>query len=325
MDKKNYSFKIEKYFNINISTFEEGQFSYYLYKKDKIIQKVGYSKNQVHSFSNLSPGNYRVKVFKKTLKEVQTILSNQISIRNISPTTSSYSEVVLDYANYDLAWISLILKDNLSIEKYLFNHDTDPNFLDLTPVNLENVDSTTKILTCNSTYRYNDKYIYISLSHNSDNPLNEYLSRKSTVDLYKTSKYLYEAGFEKGAHYIWIFMRKNSGCSISYKTTVGENFNLGLGGINTIIHPNSVIGNNVKIAQQVTIGFSGGSNLNGPVIGDNVYIAPGAMCLGGKIGSNVVIASNSVVLNEVPDNCVVAGAPAKIISTDMDKYKNFIR
>lgn len=36
--------------------------------------------------------------------------------------------------------------------------------------------------------------------------------------------------------------------------------------------------------------------------------------LGGiTIGNNVVVAPNAVVVKDVPDNCVVAGVPAKVI------------
>ena len=31
------------------------------------------------------------------------------------------------------------------------------------------------------------------------------------------------------------------------------------------------------------------------------------------IGDNVVIAPNSVVIKDVPDNCIVSGVPAKVI------------
>ena len=55
-----------------------------------------------------------------------------------------------------------------------------------------------------------------------------------------------------------------------------------------------------------------------PIIGDNVYIAKGAIVFGGiTIGNNVTIGANAVVNAPVPDNAVVAGVPAKII-----KYKN---
>ena len=35
--------------------------------------------------------------------------------------------------------------------------------------------------------------------------------------------------------------------------------------------------------------------------------------LGGKIGNNVTIAPNAVVVKDVPDNAVVGGIPAKIL------------
>lgn len=50
------------------------------------------------------------------------------------------------------------------------------------------------------------------------------------------------------------------------------------------------------------------------LIGDNVYIGTGTTILGPvTIGSNVVIAAGSVVVKDIPDNCLVAGVPAKII------------
>lgn len=48
-------------------------------------------------------------------------------------------------------------------------------------------------------------------------------------------------------------------------------------------------------------------------IGDNVWVGAGAVILPGcKIGNNSVIAAGAVVCNDVPDNVMVAGVPAKI-------------
>jgi serine O-acetyltransferase len=48
-------------------------------------------------------------------------------------------------------------------------------------------------------------------------------------------------------------------------------------------------------------------------IGDNVYFGAGAKVMGGaKIGNNVVVAANSLVLTDVPDNMTVIGVPARI-------------
>ncbi len=48
-------------------------------------------------------------------------------------------------------------------------------------------------------------------------------------------------------------------------------------------------------------------------IGDNVYFGAGAKVMGGaKIGNNVIVAANSLVLTDVPDNMTVLGVPARI-------------
>ena len=50
------------------------------------------------------------------------------------------------------------------------------------------------------------------------------------------------------------------------------------------------------------------------VIGDNVWIGDKVIILDGvKIGNNSIIAAGTVVTKDVPDFCVVAGNPAKII------------
>lgn len=73
----------------------------------------------------------------------------------------------------------------------------------------------------------------------------------------------------------------------------------------------TVIGKNVTIYQNVTIGRK---DDNYPKIGDNVIIYAGAVVIGDvHIGNNVIIGANAVVTHDVPDNCVVAGIPAKII------------
>src|SRR5271170_863045 len=48
-------------------------------------------------------------------------------------------------------------------------------------------------------------------------------------------------------------------------------------------------------------------------VGDNVYFGAGCKIIGdAKIGNNVVIVSNSVVLTDVPDNTTIMGVPARI-------------
>jgi len=51
------------------------------------------------------------------------------------------------------------------------------------------------------------------------------------------------------------------------------------------------------------------------VIGDRVFIGPGAAVLGPiRIGNDVLIGANAVVIRSVPDRAVVVGNPARVIS-----------
>lgn len=49
-------------------------------------------------------------------------------------------------------------------------------------------------------------------------------------------------------------------------------------------------------------------------VGDNCWIGAGAVfCAGSSIGNGCVVGANSVVTKKFPDNCVIAGNPAKVI------------
>ncbi len=88
------------------------------------------------------------------------------------------------------------------------------------------------------------------------------------------------------------------------------------------------IGDNVTLSSSVQILVHDGSTksklgyskLAKVTIGNDVFIGSRAMILPGvTIGNNVIIGAGSVVRQNIPDNCVVMGNPAQII-TQTDKY-----
>lgn len=60
-------------------------------------------------------------------------------------------------------------------------------------------------------------------------------------------------------------------------------------------------------------------------IGDGAWIGENVCIIGSKIGKNSVVAANSVVTKDIPDYCVVAGSPARILKKYDDVSKKWIR
>ena len=111
---------------------------------------------------------------------------------------------------------------------------------------------------------------------------------------------------------------KKYGIQISHNTIVGYGlyFQHPYG---VILHESTIIGNNCTISQFVTFGSMVKS---AAVCGDNVYIGPNSCIVENVIiGSDSVIGAGAVVVKDVPENCTVAGCPAKIVSrNNSDRY-----
>ncbi|MDQ3652208.1 MAG: serine acetyltransferase [Acidobacteriota bacterium] len=79
-----------------------------------------------------------------------------------------------------------------------------------------------------------------------------------------------------------------------------------------------VLGSHCTLTQGVTIGHGGGgkdASFACPVIGDRVYIGPGAAIIGGiTVGDDALIGIGAIVTKSVPERGVVVGNPARVVS-----------
>ncbi|PAF50259.1 serine O-acetyltransferase [Helicobacter sp. 13S00401-1] len=93
-------------------------------------------------------------------------------------------------------------------------------------------------------------------------------------------------------------------------------------GIGVVVGETAIIGDDVTIYQGVTLGgVSLEKTKRHPTILEGAVIGSGAKVLGNiTIGKNVKIGSNSVVVKDVPDDCVAVGIPARII--DKNKHED---
>lgn len=74
------------------------------------------------------------------------------------------------------------------------------------------------------------------------------------------------------------------------------------------------IGENFQFRNGLTIGNKSNDNSKVPTIGNNVIVGANVVIIGEiTIGDNVTIGAGAVVVKDVPDNCIIAGNPAKII------------
>ncbi|SHO59415.1 serine O-acetyltransferase [Algoriphagus zhangzhouensis] len=120
-------------------------------------------------------------------------------------------------------------------------------------------------------------------------------------------------------------------CSIKYGFQIPLSVSLGKGLAfphfgNIVINSKVSIGDNCNILHGVTLGnVKYGKNVGSPRIGNNVFIGPGSVIIGGiNVGNNTLIVANSFVNVNVPDNCIAIGNPCKIISSSISANVHMI-
>ena len=106
----------------------------------------------------------------------------------------------------------------------------------------------------------------------------------------------------------WTGIEINPGAQIGRRLVIDH-------GMGIVIGETAEVGDDCLIYHGVTLGGTGkDQGKRHPTIGNNVLISCGAKVLGPfKVGDNARIASNAVVLSEVPPDATAVGIPAQIV------------
>lgn len=114
--------------------------------------------------------------------------------------------------------------------------------------------------------------------------------------------------------YMSYLTRIITGIEIHPSAQIGERFFIDHGE-GVVIGETTIIGNDVLVYQQVTLGGTGKeTGKRHPTIGNNVIIGAGAKVLGNiTIEDHVRIGAGSVVIDNVPAHSTVVGIPGKIV------------
>ena len=131
--------------------------------------------------------------------------------------------------------------------------------------------------------------------------------------IHRVAHGLWRAGWLLAARWVSHLGRFLTGVEIHPAAVLGAGLFIDHG-MGVVIGETAEVGENVSILQGVTLG---GTSLKRekrhPTVGDNVVIGAGAKILGGfTIGAGSRIGAGSVVVREVPANCVVVGVPGRI-------------
>ena len=155
---------------------------------------------------------------------------------------------------------------------------------------------------------------------------------RSSVEVFLLYPGLHATIYHRIAH--WLYCRKLrflarcvsqwsrfwTGVEIHPGAKIGRRFVIDHG-MGIVIGETAEIGDDVLLYQGVTLGGTGKEvGKRHPTIGDNVLIGSGAKVLGPfKVGSNSRIASNAVVLKEIPPDSTAVGIPARVVRAAGEK------
>lgn len=135
----------------------------------------------------------------------------------------------------------------------------------------------------------------------------------NAIKLYRVARWLYLHHVPFFPKFIQLIIFIVYACRLPYHAKIGKGTRLAHGGLGVTVGYRCEIGENCVLGYKCSIvGQTPYTHL--AKIGNNVYIAPGAVIQGPVIiEDNVVIGANAVVNKSVRAYSIVAGVPAKVI------------
>jgi serine O-acetyltransferase len=134
------------------------------------------------------------------------------------------------------------------------------------------------------------------------------------ICMHRFAHALWRSGIKTPARWLSHWTRFLTGIEIHPGARIGSGFFIDHGS-GVVIGETAVVGDNVLIYHQVTLGgTSRKKNKRHPTIGNGVVISPGAKILGDiTVGDNAKIGPNSVVRKDVPAGATVVGIPGRAV------------
>jgi serine O-acetyltransferase len=138
---------------------------------------------------------------------------------------------------------------------------------------------------------------------------------------HRIAHFLHAHGMRFLARAVSQWSRFWTGVEIHPGAVIGRRFVIDHG-MGIVIGETAEVGDDVLLYQGVTLGGTGkDKGKRHPTIGNNVMIGSGAKVLGPfTVGDHSRIASNAVVLNEMPPQSTAVGVPARFVRVGGEKY-----
>lgn len=285
--------------------------AYHLYRGAKKVTTVGYGERYSVNFDDLPSGSYSCRIYRldPASGDRSAATTRRLELETLAKGPALRGSPRRELAVAGRHSTAVLLALVLTHHHDLIGLVVEPSFVPelvcgIPALKQQTIPATTTVLdTAESSSSGEPEWQTL---------LEQELKRLSAMQMYRMARRLHLAGAEREARFLKTRIYQDFGCILPFTAEIGDESRLGYGGIGTVIHSRARIGVRCVIGQNVTIG----ARTVPPRIGDDVFIGPNSVVLAPEVGSGAVIGAGSVVLESVAPGAVVAGNPARIISTE---------